>query len=189
MSVTNSNVMGVFVLADSQNTSALELVTVAQDAHTAHTYAADGTYLAVDSDGTALAVVVTDTDTTQSVTAASLELAGCATNTSMDVSNTINEAICRDGSGGSTRHVAGGATSWSVSVDGLFNPPSADGATPADLVAIANENYYVIVKFDTGDTTYVGQALIESINIAGGVDDIATYSCSLTGQGKLYVGA
>lgn len=186
MSVTNSNVMGVYVLAGSQHTSALTIIEGTQadaSTDTAATGAADGDYLHV-YNGVATPINVASS----TVTDLSLELAGCATNTSMDVSNTINEAICRDGLGGSTRHVAGGATSWSVSVDGLFNVTTGD-ATPADLVAIANENYYVIVKFDTGSTTYVGQALIESINIAGGVDDIATYSCSLTGQGKLYTGA
>jgi hypothetical protein len=51
---------------------------------------------------------------------------------------------------------------------------------------------YMIVKFDidegSNNTFYVGQVLIDSVSISGGVDDIAVYSASFTGYGDLYKG-
>ena len=101
----------------------------------------------------------------------------------------MNETVCRDGSGASTRHIVSGATTWNISVDGLFGAPGSE-TDAFDLVDLANANAYVIVKFSTdvtgASTDYIGQALLESVNISGGVDDIATYSCTLSGQGVLY---
>jgi hypothetical protein len=58
---------------------------------------------------------------------------------------------------------------------------------------IARNKYYVFVKFsiDKNGTKvdYVGQALIESVSLSGGVDEIATYSVSLTGVDALYKAA
>ena len=118
-----------------------------------------------------------------------LELVGCATNTSLDISNSLNETVCRDGSGGSTRHIVSGATSWSISVDGLFGPSGAD-ADAYDIIDLANNKSYVVCKFvtnvtDASETVYIGQALVESASISGGVDDIATYNVALSGQGEL----
>jgi hypothetical protein len=70
----------------------------------------------------------------------------------------------------------------------------ADGATEdsaIELLDMARAGDYVIVKFavtgnGTGDVQYVGQGLIESISISGGVDEVATYSASISGYGKLY---
>jgi hypothetical protein len=47
--------------------------------------------------------------------------------------------------------------------------------------------YYLIGKFVINSSlSYIGQAIIESNSITGGVDEIATYSASLQGYGKLY---
>ena len=185
MSVTNSNTLGVYVLKGSTSADALEIVNGAGTSAAPSDFSgkAAGDYIFVGTDGLAEAV---NYDGSSTVGASDLDLAGCATNTSLDISNSINETVCRDGSGSSTRHIVSGATSWSVSVDGLFGISGADDANGADLVTLANGKFYVLVKFDTGSVQYLGQALIESINIAGGVDDIATYSCSLSGQGTLY---
>lgn len=186
MSVTQSNTLGVYVLKGSTSTDALTVVTGATGtlADGDFTGLANGTYLWVANDGSAAIVADWDGATASD---SNMDLAGCATNTTLDINNSINETVCRDGSGSSTRHIVSGATTWSVSVDGLFGAFAATETDAADLVTIANGKYYVVVKFDTGSTSYIGQALVESVNISGGVDDIATYSCSLNGQGILYV--
>lgn len=187
MSVKNSNILGVYVDSDSTRTEAISGTITGSDAdwaNASYSGVADGDYAYIYEGGAAFINVASEVATEMS-----LELAGCATNTTLDISNSVNETVCRDGSGASTRHIVSGATTWSVQVDGLFGNPGAD-AGALDLVELANTNAYVIVKFSTdvtgSSTDYIGQALLESVNISGGVDDIATYSCSLSGQGKLY---
>ena len=74
-------------------------------------------------------------------------------------------------------------------MDGLFGLQGSD-TDAYDLIDLAADNNYVIVKFSTdvsgASTDYIGQALLESVSVSGGVDDIATYSATLSGQGKLY---
>lgn len=187
MSVKNSNILGVYVQNDSIMTTPITDSIVGSDAdYTAHSYTGvtDGDYVYLHG-GKATFLNVTS----EVATELNLELAGCATNTTLDISNAINETVCRDGLGASTRHIVSGATTWTIQVDGLFGNPDADD-TAFDLIGLANANAYVIVKFSTDvtgtSTDYIGQALLESVNISGGVDDIATYSVSLSGQGLLY---
>lgn len=187
MSVKNSNILGVYVQSGSTMTEAISGTITGTDAdYSAHTYTgvADGDYIYLHNGSATFINVASEV-----ATELSLELAGCATNTTLDISNSVNETVCRDGSGASTRHIVSGATTWSIQVDGLFGNPGAD-TDAFDLIDLANANAYVIVKFSTdvtgSSTDYVGQALLESVNISGGVDDIATYSASLSGQGVLY---
>lgn len=189
MSVKNSNILGVYVQSGSTATEAIsEVINTTSGTISAHDFTgvADGNYILVNEIVGFAAFVTVSSEVGSEMP---LELAGCATNTSLDISNSINETVCRDGSGASSRHIVSGATTWSVSVDGLFGASGTD-ADAFDLVDLANANAYVIVKFSTDvtgtSTDYVGQALLESVNISGGVDDISTYSCSLSGQGKLY---
>lgn len=187
MSVKNSNILGVYVDSDSTRTEAISGTITGSDADWAnadYTGVADGDYVYI-YEGSATFITLTSEVPAEMA----LELAGCATNTTLDISNSVNETVCRDGAGASTRHIVSGATTWSVQVDGLFGNPGAE-TDAFDLVDLANQNAYVIVKFSTdvtgASTDYIGQALLESVNISGGVDDIATYSCTLSGQGKLY---
>jgi hypothetical protein len=116
-----------------------------------------------------------------------------ATSTSLEASNTINEVAARDGSGSSKNFIASGALSWNVSVDGLLDISGATGSA-VSLTDAAAAQKYVHVEFDTDVSTgndqstvkYVGQALIGSVTLSGGVDDIATYSATLQGYGDLY---
>ena len=187
MSVKNSNILGVYVQNDSVMTTPItDSILGSESDYTAHSYTGvtDGDYVYLNG-GKATFINVTS----EVATELTLELAGCATHTTLDISNAINETVCRDGLGASTRHIVSGATTWNIQVDGLFGNPDAD-ETAFDLISLANANAYVIVKFSTdvtgASTDYIGQALLESVNISGGVDDIATYSCTLSGQGVLY---
>lgn len=120
-------------------------------------------------------------------------LLAAATSTSLEASNTINEVAARNGTGGSTNYIASGSLSWTVSIDGLLDISAATGSA-VTLTDVARNQQYVHVEFDTDVSTgndqstikYVGQALISSITMTGGVDDIATYSCTLQGYGDLY---
>ena len=188
MSVKNSNILGVYVQSGSTRASAISDTIEAAGSYDSASYTgvADGDYVYINtSDGTAAFINVAS----EVASLLQLDLAGCATNTTLDISNSVNETVCRDGQGASTRHIVSGATTWSVQVDGLFGNPDTD-TDAYDLVDLANANTYVVVKFSTDvtgtSTDYIGQALLESVSISGGVDDIATYSATLSGQGKLY---
>jgi hypothetical protein len=134
------------------------------------------------------------------ITIAATDLCAAATTTTMDASNTINEVAARNGVGGSTNYIASGAFSWNFSVDGLIDLTangSGDTGTPVTILDLAKDSKYVLVRFatkigddgvgnDAGVVSYVGQALIESASLTGGVDDIATYSATFRGYGDLY---
>jgi len=120
-----------------------------------------------------------------------LALVALATSSSLETSNSLNETAARNGAGGSTNFIASGAMTWSTSVDGLLDVAGATGSA-VTIMDAARDKKYMIVKFDmnegSGNTFYAGQALIESVSISGGVDDIATYSASFSGYGDLYKG-
>lgn len=117
----------------------------------------------------------------------SLQLA--ATNTSMDISNTVNEVVARDGEGGSETYIVSGAQTWSFSGDGFLTDNANDKVH--DIWTSSSGSKYVVVKFDTDVTNassraYVGQGLIETFSLSGGFDDNVSYSVSVSGYGKLY---
>lgn len=185
--VKNSNILGVYVQSGSTATASIsESITGTDADFSNHSYSgvADGDYVYLHGGSATFINVASEV-----ATALSLELAGCATNTTLDISNSVSETVCRDGAGQSTRHIVSGATTWSISVDGLFGLQGSE-TDAYDLIDLAAGNNYVIVKFSTdvsgNSTDYIGQALLESVSVSGGVDDIATYSASLSGQGKLY---
>lgn len=120
--------------------------------------------------------IVAATDT---FTETALTLAAAATTSTIDFSNTV-EDVARDGSGGTLQQ---SDNSWTVSCDGLVK---ATNDTGEDFLDLARDGKYVIVKFDVDDLSYVGQALIDNVSITGNVDEIATYSVSLTGIDELY---
>jgi len=128
------------------------------------------------------------------------QLLAAATSTSLDASNTINEVAARNGEGGSTNYIASGAFSWNFTIDGLIDLTAnagGDTGSPVTILDAAKDSYYVLVRFTTkvgadgngddgGVVSYVGQALIETATLTGGVDDIATYSATFRGYGDLY---
>lgn len=124
--------------------------------------------------------------TTTQVTDFNLALA--ATNTSMDISNSVNEIVARDGQGGSETYIVSGAQSWSFAADGFLTDGTGDNAH--DMWQSSSGSKYVVVRFDTDVTqtsrVYVGQGLIESFSMSGGFDDNVTYSVTVNGYGKLY---
>lgn len=121
------------------------------------------------------------------VSESAFTLAAAATSSTLDFSNSLEEVVSRDGAGASTKNIVSSAQDWSVSADGLLQDT---GDTAVALTDLARDGKYVIVKFATGTASgsvqYVGQALLESASMTGGVDEIATYSVSLSGHGKLY---
>lgn len=131
---------------------------------------------------------------------AATHLLAAATTTTLDTSNTINEVAARNGTGASTNFIASGAFTWNFSIDGLMDLTSIAGGntgSPITVLDLSKSSKYVLVRFttkigadglgdDAGVVSYVGQALIESASITGGVDDIATYSATFRGYGDLY---
>jgi predicted secreted protein len=196
MSVKNANILGVYAQTDATaaeplkgSTSGGENTLTGIGTALAALNLGDGTYAYTMTDGTSVLVSLAGSTATE----IQLDLVGCATNTTLDVSSSINEAICRDGSGGSTRHLVSGVSTWTISVDGLFgDEDDANSVSNApSLIELANDKQFVVVKFKTSETdasavTYIGMALIESVSLSGGVDEIATYSVSFNGHGNLY---
>lgn len=195
MATISSNMLGLYAFA-TPSTSPLEVIV---DTAFASIVDADLTaitigdyFLAVTTAGAFLAIgkraaaAGVPTDET-----ASLELMALATSSNLEASNTINETAARNGSGSSTNYIASGAMSWSTSVDGLLDVAAAAGSA-ITLMDAARNKYYMIAKFDmdegASNTFYAGQALIDTVSITGGVDDIASYSASLSGYGDLYKG-
>lgn len=112
-----------------------------------------------------------------------LDLAGAATNSTIEVSNAVDN-VARDGAGGMLQETN---QTWSVQADGLIQDTGDTGTILFD--AARNKNY-VVVKWSVGEasaeTEYAGQALIDSVTLTGSVDEIATYSVSLTGVDEIY---
>lgn len=112
-------------------------------------------------------------------TAATLTLAAAATSSTLDVTNTV-EDVARDGSGGTLQE---SEVTWSVSADGLVQSSDDSGE---DLLDLARDKKYVLIKFEIDDIEYYGQVLIDNVSVTGSVDEIATYTVSLTGVDELY---
>jgi hypothetical protein len=116
-----------------------------------------------------------------------VEIMAAATSLSVEASNTVNETVAHNGTGGSTTYIVGGAMSWSMSIDGLIDLSAAGVGSSVSIMDAARAKKYIITRFHTGtDVNYVGQALIDNVSMSGGVDDIATYSASFSGYGDLY---
>lgn len=127
-------------------------------------------------------------ETTAAVSNA-FSLALAATNTTMDISNTVNEIVARDGQGGSETYIVSGAQSWSFTADGFLTDDAGDNVH--DMWTSSSGSKYVIARFDTDVTSgtsnnYVGQGLVESFSLSGGFDDNVSYNVSVNGYGKLY---
>lgn len=206
MATVASNQLGVYAL-DGGSISPLQVIeTTSVTADTPTTVASGEKVIVLDSTSKDfLGFATGGADSNAAMTAlnmAATDLCAAATTTTMDASNTINEVAARNGVGGSTNYIASGAFSWNFSVDGLIDltpPVGSDGdtGTPITIIDLAKESKYVLVRFatkigedglgnDSGVVSYLGQALIESASLTGGVDDIATYSATFRGYGDLY---
>ena len=188
MALINANALAVYYI-DGGSTSPLD-VQVTTDLLAANVDDTDGNIdLFVTSADVFLGAGTTDgTDgDAGDVSESTFTLAAAATSSTLDFSNSLEEVVSRDGSGASTKNIVSSAQDWSVSADGLLQDT---GDTAVALTDLARDGKYVIVKFATGTASgsvqYVGQALLESASMTGGVDEIATYSVSLSGHGKLY---
>jgi hypothetical protein len=201
MATINSNNLAVYALDSAMTTPMGVFVGTDTDAMTdilnsdAPAGAQEDDYfLVVKADGSFIGIgKVNASGDTAAVTDATstLTIVALATSSSLETSNSLNETAARNGNGGSTNFIASGAMTWSTSVDGLLDVAGATGSA-VDIMDAARDKKYMIVKFDmdegSGHTFYAGQALIESVSISGGVDDIATYSASFSGYGDLYKG-
>ena len=196
MATISSNMLGLYAFA-TPSTSPLEIIVDTAFINIADTDLAAITvgdyFLAVTTAGAFLAIGKRSTLAAAPTdeTTAALTLMALATSSNLEASNTINETAARNGSGSSTNYIASGAMSWSTSVDGLLDVAAAAGSA-ITLMDAARNKYYMIAKFDMDEgganTFYAGQALIDTVSITGGVDDIASYSASLSGYGDLYKG-
>lgn len=200
MATINSNALGVYTL-NTAVTSPMEVLdTSTAIASLTTAQAPEGSavgapFLVVNS-GVFVGVAEKADDTPATALidlTGTLSLAGLATSSNLETQVSINETAARNGSGGSNTYIASGAMSWSVSVDGLLDISAGIG-TAVSIMDAARAKQYMIVRFqmdesDTVNTYFAGQALIGTINVTGGVDDIATYSASLTGYGELYKGS
>jgi len=113
-----------------------------------------------------------------------LTLAGAATNSVIEVSNAV-ENVARDGEGGMLQE---STQTFSVQADGLIQDSNDTGT---DIMKMAIDKDYVVVKWSVGESgsevEFAGQALIDTVTLTGSVDEIATYSVSLTGVDDIYV--
>lgn len=117
-----------------------------------------------------------------------LKLQLAATNTGMDISNTVNEVVANNGAGGSSTYIVSGAQSWSFSADGFLTNEAGDQVD--HLFKASEGSKYVIAKFDLDVTDssskgFAGQGLVESFSVSGGFDDNVTYSISISGYGQI----
>lgn len=198
MATISSNNLGLYAFNTTQNTPLEVLDTTTAIGSINNEDAPSGVgatdYFIVVNDGAFVAIARKNADgDAQPVTDAtsSLTLMALATSTSLEAQNSITETAARNGSGGSTNFIVSGAMTWSTSIEGLLDVAGSTGSAITVMDA-AREKQYLIAKFDidegAGNTFYAGQTLIDSVSISGGVDDIATYSASLSGYGDLYKG-
>jgi hypothetical protein len=176
MAVINANCVGIYYY-DGASTNKIpvnvaSLPTSNQGGDEIYVQA-DGTFLGFGDYVTAQTAFVDVTYT----------LAGAATSSSIELTNT-NEPVCRDGVGGT---IEDGDQSWTVSAEGLIQDTS-DSAV--DLMDIARDNHYVVIKWSVEKnglaTEYISQGRIDNITLTGGVDEIATYSATISGTDDIW---
>ena len=122
-------------------------------------------------------------------------LVACSTSCSLNLSNATIETACKSDTSGllddaSVRHTIAGQQTWNMNVDGLLDLGTAGAGNSnfADLMDLAIGRNDILVAFSTGvdaEVEYVGKGFISSIDATAGVDDFATYSCTIEGNGTL----
>ena len=107
-----------------------------------------------------------------------------AQSASISFSNSLIETTTKDSS--SWMENISGKKSFTLSTDGLIDYSTVTNANNFEEFAdVAIAGTLVYFTIGTTDGTYEGQAYIDSFEGSGGTDDVATYSCSLTGTGAL----
>jgi predicted secreted protein len=196
MAIIKSKVLGLYVLDQADAQTDPYIVGNGADVNAAAANAFANGAVANDkvllTNGTAFLGMYTLGGTQGSPTTTEItdfRLALAATSTTMDISNSVNEIVARDGQGGSETYIVSGAQTWSLSGDGFLTDSTNDMSHNIWLSSSGSK--YVICKFDTDVTdntsqNYVGQGLIESFSLSGGFDDNVTYSFTVNGYGKIY---
>lgn len=114
----------------------------------------------------------------------------CATDASLNFSNSTREILCKDTSG--MKDYDYGIGEWSMSVSALFAFDSPAGGGGVDLLDLAQAKTKVTVKFataETGDNNWSGEAIITTVSLeSSGVGENATYSAEFQGTGDLTKG-
>lgn len=130
-------------------------------------------------------------------TSASWKLIACSTSCSLSFSNATIETNCKGSENGNLSGITHritdpGQSSWSISVDGLVDMSGADGTDSEtgfvalmDLALDPTQTVYATFSTGDGEIEYFGKVLISDISATAGVDDYATYSATLTGDGDL----
>jgi predicted secreted protein len=188
MATISANALGVYTVASPQ-TSPLEVIESATvTGATVPAGYTDGDYaIIVDTNNDWVGLGKVASSAFIDATDTDLAIMSAATSLSVEASNTVNETVAHNGTGGSTTYIVGGAMSWSMSIDGLLDLSPVGQGSSVTIMDAARAKYYVVTKFDTGtNVQYIGQALIDSVSFSGGVDDIATYSASFSGNGDLF---
>lgn len=111
----------------------------------------------------------------------------CATSESFELTNAEIDATCKDNSG--ARQVLMGQQSWSMSFEGLTKYDAAYGIE--DLRTLALNKTSATFRWSTevtGDTYMEGTGYISSFSENAGVNEVATYSISITGTGSISSG-
>jgi predicted secreted protein len=104
------------------------------------------------------------------------------TSASLTVNIDLRDKTSKDSGGWSES--LGGLKSWELSGDAFIDlTPTAKGA--ADMFDKLIAGAAVACIFSVDSETYSGNAFITSINMDGGVEENATYSISLTGDGDI----
>lgn len=129
---------------------------------------------------------------------AKMDLVAAATNTSIDVSRSIDEVVSKGTQCQSETYTTVGSSSWSVTADGLILDTLTSSQTGSSaLLDLARQKKYCLVQFalnveakaisseDEDHVTYWGQGIIESVSLSGSFDSTQTYTATIRGYGNL----
>lgn len=109
---------------------------------------------------------------------------GCTTQMSLSLSSEEVDSTCKDNNG--ARQSLAGQQNWSVSISGhqvFENNPSVDDLF--DLWKNRTEFEARLSTGVTGDVEYTGDAYISSMEITDNVNEVATWSATITGTGAI----
>lgn len=208
MALLNANYLGLYTFADASQTTAYRVVvddSLALGKTNFLAAAADGDYGFIVNasdefyaDGNNPSIIQDDAGAAVNA-AGDMLLMAAATSTTLDLSNTVDEVVARDGDCGSETFIVGGAQSWTLSADGLIEDVMGAGFNSGvSVMDMGRASNYVICRFAlnnqemnsnaTTDETvnYIGQGIVESVSLSGGFDETQTYSVTIRGYGKLY---
>jgi TP901-1 family phage major tail protein len=134
-------------------------------------------------------------DTTAPLDPDNAELVACSTNATLSLSNATIETACKKDTTGvlddaSVRHTIPGQQTWSMQVEGLVElvAPAATANNFQSLFELTKDRTDVLVVFSdrvASNYEYYGLGFISSIEISASVDDFATYSCTIEGNGDI----